>query len=132
MFSKLFFAAFITVLSFSFSLTNNSKSQIQKDIQGEWISFQDSNYTVYISKKIIVEKYSGDSQTDTSSYRISKRNCHFDLKLCAENCYFLKKIDLKTKEEECYLIKDVSKVSFTLVHEGGQILNFTRRSIPER
>jgi hypothetical protein len=120
-----FLATFLSYSSFEQSADN-----VKGLLCGKWISVQDSNEIMIVSSTLIIQKNVSDSIGDTFTYLISHKNCGVPFKLCEKNCFYVKESNLTDKTDQCYLIKQIARTSLTLVHEGGQVLDFVK-SLPQ-
>lgn len=100
--------------------------KIKSILQGTWICLQDSSYSVQIKNDTILEKYLDNVEEERIFiFSVSKYNCGFRLK--KRKAWYLKKIDIIDKTEFCYLISDLSDSNFTIIYEGGKVIDFVRK-----
>lgn len=119
---------FLTIINVLFCCISYSQTigEVRKNVMGNWVSVQDSNYSMLVKSKTLLEIYKGTDGNDSFKYCISNKNCGIEFKLCKNNCFYLTKIDTDGTKL-CYLIKDISKDYLTLVYEGGAVLDFVKQ-----
>jgi hypothetical protein len=123
--SRLIIIASVFMINATQSYSQDAK-KICRMLQGEWVSLQDSAYTIYFKEKVMIEKYKGDSANESFHYFISNKNCGVTFKLCDSKCFYLKKISTDDNSKLCYLIKSITSDAVTFVYEGGQVLDFSK------
>lgn len=102
---------------------------INKMLQGEWISSEDSNSMIVFVNDTIKEFYQGmEDDTDYDTYRITNTPCHsFGELTSRKSYYYIRRYNPKLKDSLCYSIDFIDEKILDMVYEGSRVLIFRKK-----